>query len=116
MRAAGVLLMAEDTGRVLLCRRVEDGYWSVPGGVAELGESDARTARRELAEETGYRGSLHGMRRPCRVVGDFTLFFATVECEFAPKLNDEHDRWGWYDPLHHPQPLHPGLGGVLVEL
>jgi 8-oxo-dGTP pyrophosphatase MutT (NUDIX family) len=40
-------------GRVLLIRRADNGYWAVPAGAMELGESIAEAAVREVREETG---------------------------------------------------------------
>jgi 8-oxo-dGTP pyrophosphatase MutT (NUDIX family) len=57
--AAGVVLMAEDTGRVLMLQRAlsdDDsaaGTWEFPGGKLEPGESAADAAGREWSEETG---------------------------------------------------------------
>ena len=39
---------------ILLMRRSDNGYWGLPGGFVELGESVAEAARREVAEETGW--------------------------------------------------------------
>jgi ADP-ribose pyrophosphatase YjhB (NUDIX family) len=39
---------------ILLMRRSDNGFWSLPGGFVEMGESVAAAARREVAEETGY--------------------------------------------------------------
>jgi glycerol 3-phosphatase-2 len=39
---------------LLLMRRSDNGYWGLPGGFVELGESVADAARREVAEETGW--------------------------------------------------------------
>lgn len=41
-------------GQVLLMRRSDNGYWGLPGGFVELGESVAEATRREVAEETGW--------------------------------------------------------------
>lgn len=40
-------------GRVVLVRRRDNGYWSLPGGIVDWGEDIATAARRELQEETG---------------------------------------------------------------
>lgn len=42
--------------KVLLIRRRDDQLWALPGGVAEVGESLAQAAERELWEEAGVRG------------------------------------------------------------
>ncbi|MFK7601600.1 NUDIX domain-containing protein [Deinococcus sp. SM5_A1] len=50
--AVGVLIQ-DETGRVLLQRRGDDGLWGEPGGALEPGEDFLTGARRELLEETG---------------------------------------------------------------
>ena len=42
--------------KLLLIRRRDDGYWALPGGLTEVGETLARSAERELWEEAGVRG------------------------------------------------------------
>jgi len=91
---------------------VKDGLWSVPGGHVERGETSMKGARRELQEETGYRVKLRSLRL-LRVRNGFSLYFAGVPREFSPVLDGEHDSCGWFHPSRHPQPLHPGLGGVV---
>lgn len=57
--AAGIVVRAKDTGRVLMLQRaVEDkdpaaGMWEFPGGKLESGEKPKDAARREWEEETG---------------------------------------------------------------
>ena len=42
-------------GRILMVRESEDaGRWSLPGGWADIGQSVAQSAEREVREETGY--------------------------------------------------------------
>jgi ADP-ribose pyrophosphatase YjhB (NUDIX family) len=41
--------------RILLVKEPEDGSWSLPGGWADVGESPAEAAVREVREESGYR-------------------------------------------------------------
>ncbi len=42
--------------KILLIQRQDDSLWAVPGGLAEVGESLAQAAERELWEEAGLRG------------------------------------------------------------
>jgi 8-oxo-dGTP pyrophosphatase MutT (NUDIX family) len=57
--AAGLAVVAADTGRVLMLQRhmTEDdpagGYWELPGGRLDPGETPLAAARREWHEETG---------------------------------------------------------------
>jgi len=50
--AAGALVF-DKQNRLLLHQRSDNGYWGIPGGFMELGESAEETARREIYEETG---------------------------------------------------------------
>lgn len=45
-------------GELLLTRRRDNGHWVVPGGVAEIGQTPAEAALRELWEEAGLRGEV----------------------------------------------------------
>ena len=48
-------------GEVLLVRRIDDGYWELPGGRLEVGESAAQAVIREVAEESGVAIALMGL-------------------------------------------------------
>ena len=110
MRSAGVLVVS--AGRVLLCKRTQDGFWSVPGGIIEPGETPWRAAEREFREETRYRGALHTPRF-LALTGDFALFEAAVNSPFSPVLDHEHSAAGWFSLRALPRPLYPGLERVL---
>jgi ADP-ribose pyrophosphatase YjhB (NUDIX family) len=43
------------SGEVLLVKEPDDGGWSLPGGWADVGETPAEAAVREVYEEAGYR-------------------------------------------------------------
>jgi ADP-ribose pyrophosphatase YjhB (NUDIX family) len=42
-----------ETGEILLVRRIDDGYWELPGGRIEVGETVTQALVREVAEESG---------------------------------------------------------------
>ncbi|WP_433505752.1 NUDIX domain-containing protein [Pseudonocardia halophobica] len=46
-------VVRDDADRVLLVRRADDGFWELPGGRVEIGESAVDAAEREVAEESG---------------------------------------------------------------
>lgn len=56
----GVLIRDAD-GRILLERRSDCGFWGIPGGRVDPGESVARTAVREAFEETGLTVRVTGL-------------------------------------------------------
>jgi len=45
---------AFDAGKILLVREVSDGAWTLPGGWADVNETPAASAVREVAEESGF--------------------------------------------------------------
>ncbi len=52
----GVDAMVLEAGKVLVIQRSDNGLWCMPGGAAEVGETLAQAAERELREETGMEG------------------------------------------------------------
>lgn len=49
----GVAALVHDSSGRLLLQRKSDGYWSLPAGAIEPGETPEEAMRRELLEETG---------------------------------------------------------------
>jgi ADP-ribose pyrophosphatase YjhB (NUDIX family) len=71
-------------GRVLLVQERSDGAWTLPGGWADVNESPAESAVRELREESGFEGralklaAVHDYRRrnrPHHLDSIYKLFF-----------------------------------------
>jgi ADP-ribose pyrophosphatase YjhB (NUDIX family) len=50
---AASAVVVDEAGRILLLKRTDNEYWSIPGGGMEPGESIAETIVREVREETG---------------------------------------------------------------
>lgn len=96
MRAAGVMICTK-AGKVLLLRRADSGQWAFPGGHIEDGETAEQAAVRECEEETGFTPQIASewTRRVADNV-DFTTFFALVNDEFEPEMNDEHTAFKWF--------------------
>ena len=51
--ASGIVFNSE--GEILLERRADNGWWGLPGGHIDIGESIGQAAVREIREETGVR-------------------------------------------------------------
>ncbi|GFE14771.1 NUDIX hydrolase [Streptomyces glebosus] len=63
---AASAVVVDDSGRVLLQRRRDNGMWALPGGVMNIGESLPDCAVRETREETGFHVEVVG------IVGTYT--------------------------------------------
>lgn len=122
---AGCLILAKDTGRLLIAHRsrhVEQPLtWGTWGGAIDSGEDPAEAARREVSEEAGYNGSIIGIK-PLFVFKSGTFryynFLVIVENEFKPELNWESCGYQWCsygDWANWPRPLHFGLVAVLKD-
>jgi ADP-ribose pyrophosphatase YjhB (NUDIX family) len=54
-------VVPDDQGRILLIRRTDNNYWSIPGGGVEPGESVSQATAREVREETGIECEVTGL-------------------------------------------------------
>ena len=50
---AASAVVVDDTDRILLVKRTDNGLWTIPGGAMEPGETIADCCRREVLEESG---------------------------------------------------------------
>jgi len=113
--AAGITVVANTTGRILLLRRSREvpksGLWACPAGRLDRGENPLQAAVREFREETRYGGPMRlepaGTQHEKKRV--FHHFVGSVPREFRPRLNWENDRAGWFAAGDLPDPLHPGM-------
>lgn len=106
--ATGILRRKD--GRILLLKRSGDhktfqGFWQLPEGKIEFGESPQEALDRELEEEIGYRPGgpeLFGVHSGLLSIGDTThqviRIIFEVGWEEKVKLSKEHIRHRWVLP------------------
>ena len=95
-------------GKVLLVRRARSpgkGFYSLPGGRVEFGESLHAALHREVDEETGLRIEILGLAGWREVLpstggsGHYLIMsFAARWTAHEPVLNEEHDDFKWLLP------------------
>ncbi len=130
-KAAGTLLMCNDTGRFLLVKRGDlgsnAGRWSiVSGAMDELPNGDIEkplvAAIRELDEETGIKSndiSYRFFEKQEDMGGEFYFFLGYCSEEFECDLSGapgENTDWGWFDMESLPSPLFPTLKATLLRI
>ena len=120
--AAGCLILARDSGRILIPHRSEHcqqpNTWGTWGGAIDQGESPQEAVLRELAEEAGFAA-------PEEVIPLFVFrhdsgfryhnFLVTVESEFEPRINWETQAFAWFGFGDWPEPAHFGLIALLSD-
>lgn len=119
---AGCIILARDTGRILLPHRSDEvqepGTWGCWGGAIDRGLSPEEAVRREVEQEAGYIGDLELV--PLYVFSHpsgfrYYNFLAIVDHEFEPDLNWETQDFRWVTYGRWPRPLHFGLAGLLKD-
>ena len=117
VEAVGIWFYSVATNSYLYLMRNDAKHpdtWGLPGGRVETGETLMQAISRECEEELG------SMPEYLKLVPleKFTTsdqgfvyhtFFCSVDREFVPVLNEEHQGWAWIASGCWPKPLHPGL-------
>jgi ADP-ribose pyrophosphatase YjhB (NUDIX family) len=100
----GEAAIFDESGRLLLARRVGSGTWCLPGGAVEVGESPSASAVREAWEETGLRVRAKRLLAVFdnRTFGEETVarhaYFLIFECvveggDLTPSIETTEFRW-----------------------
>jgi 8-oxo-dGTP pyrophosphatase MutT (NUDIX family) len=120
--AAGCLIMARETGRILIPHRSEHcqqpNTWGTWGGALDHGESPEDAVLRELSEEAGFDTPLETI--PLYVFRHesgfrYYNFLVTTAREFEPRINWETQGFAWVTFGEWPEPAHFGLTALLED-
>lgn len=118
---AGVLIIARNTGRMLLLLRSEfcDAplTWSMLAGHLKDGEDILVGLKREVEEEVGINPDIidyYFINRESE--GKFNYFIGFTDSEFKCKLDNENLNYGWFSKDNLPTPLYPGFILKINEL
>jgi 8-oxo-dGTP pyrophosphatase MutT (NUDIX family) len=120
--AAGCLILALDSGRILIPHRSEHcqqpNTWGTWGGAIDQGESPETAVLRELSEEAGFDAPVDTI--PLYVFRHesgfrYHNFLITTAREFEPRINWETRAFAWFDFGDWPQPAHFGLTAFLAD-
>lgn len=103
-------------------KEAHPAVWELPGGVAEPGESELDTLRRELREELGVEVAAGSASHLCRVdVGPSATptrlsAWLVPEWEGTPAnlAPEEHDELRWFDLEDLPPLAHEAVRAALV--
>ncbi len=127
---AAFAIVRNGLGQVLLVRRADDGYWELPGGHIEIGESASAAAVREVAEETGVTIKVTGLAGVYSDPGHVLVYphenkiyqqLAVCFHAFTPARDaqpDHHETTAaaWFDPEQTPQlAMHPAVHQRLTD-
>jgi 8-oxo-dGTP diphosphatase len=99
---SGTVIRYENS--LLLCKRQPNGplggYWSVPCGAVEEGETPVEAAQRELMEETEIILDPNLLNKvttfPGHDGGTFYLYVYDAPDFLAPVIDYEHTEWGYF--------------------
>ncbi|WP_200215628.1 NUDIX hydrolase [Micromonospora coerulea] len=103
------VFVRDESGRVLLIERSDNGLWSLPSGGQEIGEAVAQTAVRETREETGITVEVTGIvgiySDPRHVIAysdgevrqQFSLCFRAVPVDGVPTPSKESTAVRWVE-------------------
>jgi ADP-ribose pyrophosphatase YjhB (NUDIX family) len=96
--------------KILLIQERADGMWSMPGGWADLGDSPATVAEREVWEESGFRvkaekvvAILDANRlEPMEFYHAYKIIFLCRLLDGEPRTSYETLAVNFFDPAHLP--------------
>lgn len=117
------VVVADDSGRILLIRRTDNGNWALPGGAMDFGETIAQAGEREVLEETGIQCAITGLvgiyTNPRHVIEytsdgevrqEFSIVFTARPTGGSPTPSSESSHVEWFYPEDIEQlAMHPSM-------
>lgn len=103
-------VVRDESGRVLMIERTDNGLWAVPGGAQDLGETTRQAAERETFEETGITIAITGIvgiySDPRHVIAyddgevrqEFSIVFHARPTGGELRTSQESRRVHWVEP------------------
>lgn len=123
------VIVQNSSGEILITKRLSGksrvGYWAVPGGSIEKGESILEAAYREVQEETGLEidkatavvypsvSQEYDPQTGHHSIGFYVIARVDDETTLHNPEPEKHADWVWNDPDNLPQPLWPYMDRVL---
>ena len=97
-------------GKILLIQESADGKWAMPGGWADLGNSPASVAEREVWEESGFRVKAEKVVavidanriEPMEFYHAYKIIFLCKLLDGEPRTSHETLAVDFFDPNHLP--------------
>lgn len=124
-QGAGVFVICTSTKRILVAMRSEfvnePNTWGIIGGAIDEGETPEQGAKRELVEETGYKGIFELIPAYIYEAPNHTFqyhnFIGIIPKEFKANCDWEtsHTEWMTLEELLKAEPKHFGLELLLKE-
>ena len=121
------VLVLDHENRLLMMKRSDIGYWGIPGGAMEPGESAENAARRETFEETNLEigeMSLFGVFSGPELyykypngdeVHNVSIVYASHEWCGEIKLHSEHSEWNRFAASDIPDDISPPIKPVIEQ-
>jgi ADP-ribose pyrophosphatase YjhB (NUDIX family) len=110
---------------ILLVRDRAGGWWTLPGGWVDVGETPAEAVRREIREESGYETravkllALYDHDRHAYKPHLWHIWKAVFQCELLGdeqrELQSETDEARFFDAERLPEKLHAAATKALID-
>jgi 8-oxo-dGTP pyrophosphatase MutT (NUDIX family) len=127
LMVGAAILVVDESERLLLLQRADNGCWGPPGGATEPGERVEEAARRETLEETGLQigeMSLFGVFSGPELyyiypngdeVYNVTIVYLSQDFRGQPVIDHEHTAWRWFAVDEIPGKISPPINPVIEQ-